>query len=247
MVRFGLYLFSLIALVGLVSPGRADMLFTASGTGSDGALSASADFVAGNGQLTITLANLLTPSQIGAAGQALSDVSFTLSNSPGTVGSRSATGTLATIDANGNVTSPTPGASIPRWVGLGPPPPGGTGTFTVNGNNILVEVIGGGQPSDMILPAGTSYPNANSSITGGQFNPFVVGPLTVTLNLSGVTTSTTVSNVRLSFGTGPDTFLPGTPSSGPGVPEIDPGSAASALTVLFGGVMMLFDRRRRQK
>jgi hypothetical protein len=73
-------------------------LFTASGTGGGEPLSASADFVAGNGELTITLTNLLTPSQIRSAGQALTDDSFTLSDFPGNVGSRSATGTTATID-----------------------------------------------------------------------------------------------------------------------------------------------------
>jgi hypothetical protein len=30
----------------------------------------------------------------------------------------------------------------------------------------------------------------------------------------------------------------------PGVPEIDPGSALSALTLLTGGLMVLVDRRR---
>jgi hypothetical protein len=42
-----------------------------------------------------------------------------------------------------------------------------------------MEAIGGGQPSQLLLPSGTSFPNANASITGGQFNPFVVGPKTL--------------------------------------------------------------------
>jgi hypothetical protein len=80
-------------------------------------------------------------------------------------------------------------------------------------NTITLETIGGGQPDQMILPLGASYPDANNGITGdknpGQFNPFVDGPATFTLALSGVTANTTLSSVSFSFGTSPDTFLSG--------------------------------------
>jgi hypothetical protein len=59
----------------------------------------------------------------------------------------------------------------------------------------------------MVLPSGGPFTNGNASITGGQFNPFVVGPVTIVLALSGVTANTTVLGARFSFGTGPDTFL----------------------------------------
>src|SRR6516165_9902154 len=114
------------------------------------------------------------------------------------------------------------GGTPVRWIGQGPPPPGGSGTFTVSGNTILMEAIGGGQPSQMILPSGGSFTNANASITGGQFNPFVVGPASFTLSFSGVTAATTVTAATFSFGTGPDFFIPGVPGPivGAGLPGL---------------------------
>jgi len=227
------------AVIGLVGVQPAQATFMASGTTADGPVAASADFAVSNGQIQITLTNLLSTSQIVSAGQTLSDVRFTLSNSPGTVTSASATGTEAVIGSNGSISSSTPNASIPRWVGAGPPPPGGQGTFTITGNTLFLSTIGGGQPSDLILPSGTSFPNANSSITNGQFNPFVVGPLTITLGLSGVTSSTTVSNVSLSFGTGPDVEIPATV-----VPEPSTLSMAMSMAVGFLGLAGCYSRRR---
>jgi len=214
-----------IGLAG-VQPAQATP-FSVSANTPDGPVAATADFTVSNGQIQIVLTNDLTPSQIISAGQTLSDVKFTLSNAPGNVNSASATGTEATINGSGGIASSTPGASIPRWVGAGPAPPGGQGTFTITGNTILLQTIGGGQPSELILPSGTSFPNANASITGGQFNPFVVGPLTITLALSGVTASTTVSDVFLSFGTGPDVEIPTNP-----VPE--PSTLVMATMGLLG-------------
>jgi len=172
----------------------------AGSTNSDGEpLAASAAFTTNAGVLSVTITNLLSPDVIRSAGQTVSDLVFTLSNAPGTLGSTSASGQLANISGSGGVThvagSPT------RWLGQGPPPPGGSGTFTIQGNTITLEALGGGQPSQLLLPSGTSFPNANASITGGQFNPFVVGPETFALNLSGVTAATTISLATFSFGT----------------------------------------------
>jgi hypothetical protein len=191
--------------------------FTASGTQGGDPLSAQAQFATSAGQVVITLTNTLSPSQIVGAGSLLTDIQFTLSDLPGTVGTRSATGTEGNLGNNGNVLSSFPGLSIPRWVGLGPPPPGGTGFFNVIANVIVAEVIGGGPPFDMILPNGTSFPNANASVIGA--NPSVIGPLTITLALSGVTANTTVIAATFSFGTGPDHFLDGTPVPPPPIPE----------------------------
>jgi hypothetical protein len=93
-----------------------------------------------------------------------------------------------------------------RWLGAG-----GQGGFSVVGNTVTLEAIGGGQPSQMIVPFQTNggvYSNVNNGFD--NFEPYTIGPATFGLNLSGVTANTTITSAIFSFGTGPDTFLPGT-------------------------------------
>ena len=170
-----------------VQPAAAGTItLAATGTDSDGPLAASALFTTSLGQISVTLTNDLSASVIRSAGQTVSDLSFTLSNAPGTLGTTSATGTFATFNGS---TTPTLAAGNPiRWLGAG-----GQGSFSIIGNTITLEAIGGGQPSQLILPTGTTYSNANASITGGQFSPFLDGPITFTLALSGVTANTTIT------------------------------------------------------
>jgi hypothetical protein len=233
-------LFGLLAGISIcalaVQPVAADSItLNASGSGTDGPLSASAAFTTSSGLLSVTITDTLAASLIRSAGQTVSDLSFTLSNAPGTLGATTATGQLANIGADGSVTDVS--GSPLRWLGQGPPPPGGQGTFSILGNTITMEALGGGQPSQLLLPSSTSFTNANSSITGGQFNPFVVGPETFTLHLSGVTAATTISSATFSFGTGPETFItvPG-PIAGAGLP---------GLVAACGALLTLARRRRR--
>lgn len=196
------------------------MTFTASGSGSDGALSGGALFTTGNGTLTITLTNTLSPATIVSAGQALSDISFTLSNPAGSLTGSSASGQLGNLSytkgTGGNPSFETVAyttGSPTRWEGTG------GGSLTVSGANVGLEAIGGGQPTEMILPTvanGGMYTNGNQGLA--NFDPYVIGPATFILDLSGVTANTTISNVQFSFGTGPDTFLKGVPLTSP-VPE----------------------------
>ena len=107
---------------------------------------------------------------IRSAGQTVSDLGFTISNAPGMLSEpRPPSGRLANISCTGSVTnvSGDPGAVA----GARPPPPNGTGFFSISGNTITLEAIGGGQPSQLLLPSSSSFPNANASITHGQFNP----------------------------------------------------------------------------
>ena len=204
-----------LLLIAAASPARATTItYTASGSGSDGPLSASAMFTTSAGQLQVTLTDTLAASLIRSSGQALSDISFTLSNAPGTLGATSATGQLGTVSSTGMVTYSASGTPT-RWLGAG-----GQGSFGISGDTVTLETIGGGPPSQMIAPAianGGTYANANGGF--GNFSPYTIGPATFTLALSGVTPSTTISGVNFSFGTGPDTFLPGVPSTTPPSPE----------------------------
>lgn len=186
--------------------------YTASGSGNDGPLSATASFTTSPGSLTLVLTDTTSASTIRSAGQALSDISFTLSSPAGTMGTATSSGQLANVSGSGGVTYTS--GSPTRWVGVG------GGTYTVSGSSVYLSAIGGGKPADMIGPSisnGGTYSNANNGFQ--QFDPYVVGPDTITLALSGISSSTTISGVMFSFGTGPDTNVPGVPSASTPEPE----------------------------
>ena len=178
-----------------------------SGTGGDGPLSASATFTTKAGEIDIVLTNTLALSAFANQGQTVSDLIFTLSNSLGTQGALTASGQEIDISSGGVVTdvSGSPG----RFIGVG------GGTFTVSGNQITAEAIGGSQPTELITPleTGPSFPDTNPGIV--SHNPYTDGSVNLVLLFSGITADSTVTAASFSFGTGPDTTLPGTKTPEP--------------------------------
>lgn len=230
---------------------RANMysLHVTNGGSGNNALDATATFTTSAGQIVVTLTNNLgTGINNLSAGETISDISFTLGTTSGpynyTATGSSVTGQLATINGAGLVTY-TSGDPL-RWLGQGPSAPNGSGTVpSISGNVVTVEALGGGQPTQLITPNfanGTTYGNTNSSLTG--LSTIVVGSASITLKISGITSNTSVTAASVSFGTGPDSHLDGTPQFVPGVPE--PSTSFLVLAALAPlGVVELIRRRRR--
>jgi VPDSG-CTERM exosortase interaction domain len=189
--------------------------FTVTGTNSDmEPVAATANFTFGAGTLTLTLSNDISATDLRSAGQALSDFSFTLANGTTTGGTLTdLTGTTINIAAGGSVTPGTPVTSA-DWQ-----------LTASNTSTFLLTALFHAQPNFMIAPDGTSYPNVNASIP--NFNPYIQGSGTFTIT-GDFTASTTISAAAFSFGTGPETIIPGVP----GVPD-------SGATVALLGLAMV--------
>jgi PEP-CTERM motif len=226
------------------SAGAGTITYTGNASSVAGDLAAKAIFTTGDGVISVVLSNEVAASVVRNPGQAVSDITFTLSNNAGTLGTQTAAGQFGDISDKPNpgvvtyvASDDQTGDTTPiRWF---------TGTNAgVSGDTVTLEAIGGGQPSQMIAPFivdGGRYTNANNGLR--NFDSYVIGPATFTLDLSGVTANTTVTAVTFSFGTLPDFFVAGIPGT-PAVPEPSTLTLAGIGGLCLTGIGIVRRRRR---
>jgi hypothetical protein len=160
------------------------------GTSEKNPVSAKVEFEISNGIIKIDLYNLLEDPR--ASNQAISGLLFTTSNpnNPGSVTINSSVGDI--INVNDDMTYTNLGTQSPldRW--------------HVQAPTTTLIALGQGQPDHMILgmpDANNLYSSGNTSLTGGQFNPFVLYKAHFELAASDVTDYTMIASVTFLFGT----------------------------------------------
>ena len=245
--------FALAALIAawLVTPvARANTItyFTPGGSSvGDGSVEANATFVTSANTLTITFQDLL--SNPNSVGQTLNGVNFTLSNGATTGSLSSQTGMQRTVNGTGpgqytdvgNSSSPVTGSLLWNYYAgqnsNGAPTPGQNEVTSLGNMAAKPTIIG---PPD----SNNAYSAANGSITGGNHDPFLAGPVTVVLTIPGISASTDVTSVNFLFGTSEgEGTVPG--DKIPPIPEPSTLALAAAGLSVFGVGGMLKRRRRR--
>jgi hypothetical protein len=208
----------ILSVCGLV-PGsaRGDIIFQASGSNADGPTVAQANFVLGNGFITVTLTNLVANEN--SIGQAISQFTFQV-NPPMTLSPTltNVSGTLIDINSSGTITPPTT--------------PSTTWALTTTLNPTTLTVFNGGKPTELIvgMPTNGAYDPSMGSGGGGlpQHSPVFEGSATFTISDPNLSTNTQISNVIFFFGTQPESSLAGVQV----VPE--PSAIALGLVGLVG-------------
>jgi len=201
-IRFPLPV-ALVALAASVTAARADTVtfVTPSGsTTSGGAVDASATFTTGAGVINITLTNLQgNPKDVA---QAISDLDFVLS-SGATIGTLvSSSGQEVTV--NGEVKNKGKVVTPAGELVLGSTGSTGWGLNDNVKGGLQLDALGYVGPANLLLgpPDGPLYSNANSSIAGNHpHNPFLNQTATFTVDVKGVTASTSITGATFSFGT----------------------------------------------
>ena len=208
---------------------------TPAGSTTTGPVSASATFITGNGFVNITLTDLeINP---GDVAQLLSGLTFKLSNGATTGTLFSSTGTQVTVNSGGTYSVGTTGAA-------------GWGLNNNVGGGLQLNALGFIGPAGLIIGnpgAGGTYSNANSSIAGNPaHNPFLLHSVQFIVNITGVTSATTITSSTFYFGTTPGQFkVQGCVSTDPSCGLASVPEPISLVLTGSGLIGLLFLRRRR--
>jgi hypothetical protein len=195
---------------------------------------ASATFITGGNTVTIVLTDLLNnPTEVG---QLISDITFHLTSGQtvATINPLPSTTTWRAVNGNGTFTdSTTPPPGPNNWaVDTSPPDP-----TTIHISALIGGAVG---PAGLIIGgpgAGSLYSNAGGSIAGnGPHNPFLLGPVTFTLNVPGVNVDSSINSMSFSFGTTSGDDIPGLPPRG-GVPDC--GTTVMLLGAALSGLALI--------
>ena len=206
---------------------------------NNGPVDASATLTPGNGMVTVTLTDLLQNPT--SSGQTLSGIEFNASGATGLATLGGSSGNTSTINADGTYTKGQFTNPLGHWGA---------------DNNVNLSTIGivGKRPFDLIIGPDSAggfsgagkYTAANGGL--GNFNPYVLGTATFTVDVSGVTAGSTISDVVFEFGTNPDT-VDGMAVGGGGIALPEPGTYgiwACLLALPPCGAGLLQSLRRRK-
>ena len=203
-------------------------VFVLTGVNADGnAVSATAEITAVGDHVTLTVTN--GTQGMFAANQAISDILLNFTTNVGGVSNFTQSGQRATINADGSVTliagDPT------RWDPSNP-----------NGDTYL-DVLGGGQPSEMIASNSLGIPNGSI----GNFNPYILGTATFTFDLANASLLQLLG-LQFSFGTNHEFKAYGNCISGCGSINLLSGVPEPATwAMMIVGIGMVGAMLRRQR
>jgi len=226
---------ALTASVVVATSAHGALYMTPTGAaGSDGSVSASAIITLGNGTATVVLSDL-QGNEV-SAGQTLSGLLFDVSGATGSASLVSSAGRTTSLQSDGSYTPGVYTSPLAHW-------------GADNGVNLSTIGIVGAKPYDLILGPDSAggFNNAGTYSASNQgmrknFNPYVLGTATFTVDIPGITAASTISGVDFEFGTGPDFVVAGHTVV---VPEPTTMIAGALLLLPFGASTLRFVRKNR--